>query len=144
MSASRWIAEGILNNFFRGQNVAPPTQRFMRLFISDPTPDAVGTEVQGGGYVPQAIAFTAPERDGDVSQIVNTAEIRFPVATADWGNISHYGIFTAATGGNMLAFAPVTVPKAIEAGDEAKFLAGACRVRVLGQQVVASAAALEI
>lgn len=144
MSASRWLSEGILNNFFRGQNVAPPANRFMRLFISDPTADAVGTEVQGGGYVPQAIAFTVPERDGNISQIANTAEIRFPVATADWGNISHFAIFTAATGGNMLAFAPVSVPKVIEAGDEAKFLAGSIRVRVLGQHVMAQAAVLEV
>ena len=121
MNASDWLEERILNHFFRNTNTPPPTQHFIGLFISNPTDAGTGTEVQGGGYARRAIAFTAPTQVSGRGQISNNAEIRFPIATANWGTVSHFGIFTAATGGNFLAHGPVTVSKLIEAGDEAKF-----------------------
>jgi len=105
------------------------------LYISDPTDANIGTEVQGGGYARRQATFTAPEQvdrpspaTGTRAQISNSAEIRFPVATANWGNISHFGIMTAATGGNLLAHGAVPTPRQIEAGDEAVFRANTLSV----------------
>ena len=137
-NAGRWLAESLLNHFLRNVNTAAPPQHFLRLFISNPTSEDIGTEVQGGGYVPQAITFTAPEAVDGFIQITNAAEIRFPVATADWGNISDFTIHTAASGGNMIAFTAVAVPKLIEEGDEAKFIAGSIIIRVAGDSITAS------
>jgi len=137
-TVSTWLAGRMLDHFFRNTATAPSAQLFLRLYISDPTMQDTGTEVQGGGYVPQQISFTAPTVvDGNI-EIANTAEIRFPVATADWGNISHFTIHTAATGGNMLAFAAVDIPKLIETGDEAKALPEHVKIRIVGNTPVAS------
>jgi len=131
MKATNYLEAAILNHFFRNTPQTPAAQLFVRLYISDPTDEDVGTEITGGGYVPQIVAFTAPVQvdrpspdTGTRAQISNNAEIRFPVATSDWGTISHFGIATAATGGQLLAHAPVPVPKIIENGDEAKFNVG--------------------
>ena len=119
--ASKYLEDATLNYFFRNQNVTRPTAHFLALYISDPTDNNTGTEIQGGGYARRPITFTAPAASGGTTTIGNNAEIRFPVATSNWGNISHFGILDASTGGNLLAHAPVPVPKIIESGDEAKF-----------------------
>jgi len=138
MNAGRWLAESLLNHFFRNSAVVPPPQCFVRLFISNPTAEDIGTEVQGGNYTPQPVTFSAPVAVDGFIQITNTTEIRFPVATADWGNVSDFTIHTAAEDGNMIAFAAVPVPKLIENGDEAKFIAGSIIVRVAGDNITAS------
>jgi len=137
-NAGRWLAESLLNHFFRNTPIVSPPQLFLRLFLSSPTSADIGMEVQGGAYAPQRITFTAPEMVAGFIQIRNATEIRFPVATEDWGNISDFAIHTAATGGNMLAFTAVPIPKMIETGDEAKFIAGSIIIRVAGDSIVAS------
>lgn len=134
MNASTFLETAALNHFFRNQPQTPSAQLFVALYISDPTDDNVGTEIQGGGYARQQIAFSAPvqvpAQVGTKGQIANNAEIRFPVASTDWGVVSHFGILTAATGGNLLAHAPVPVPKIIESGDEAKFNVGTLTISI--------------
>ncbi len=121
MNASNYLEEAVLNHFFRNGNIPSPSQLYLALYISDPTDSDTGTEIQGGGYQRMPIGFTAPKQTGGKGTIQNNAEIRFPIASANWGTISHFGIRTALTGGELLAYAPVPVPKLIESGDEAKF-----------------------
>ena len=101
-SASNWLEEAILNYFFRNQSVAQPTQIFLALYINDPTDADTGTEVTGGSYARQQTTFGAPTQTGDKGVISNNQKVEFPIATTDWGNISHWGIRTAQTGGNLL------------------------------------------
>ena len=124
MSASTILEGQILNHFFRNQPQTPAANLFVALYISDPTDDDIGTEISGGAYARQPITFTAPVQVSGKAQISNSAEIRFPVATSNWGTISHFGIRNAATDGILLAHAPVPIPKLIENGDEAKFNVG--------------------
>lgn len=121
MNASNYLEEAVLNHFFRNGNVTSPPQLYLALYISDPTDGDTGTEIAGGGYQRQLITFSAPAQTSGKGTIQNDTEIRFPVATANWGTISHFGVRDALTGGNLLAHAPVPVPKLIESGDEAKF-----------------------
>jgi len=131
MSAGVWLEQATLNHFFRNTPVVPPSQLFLALYFSDPTDDDVGAEIQGGAYTRQIITFSEPVRTAEGGSIIfNDTEIRFPVATSNWGTISHFAIRTAATGGLMLAHAPVPVPRLIENGDEAKFHSGTLIVRM--------------
>lgn len=130
MNASNYLEEAVLNHFFRNGNVASPPQLFLALYISDPTDNDTGTEVAGGAYVRQPINFIAPVQTSGKATIQNESEIRYPVATADWGTVTHFGIRTAQTGGNLLACAAVPLPKLIENGDEAKFNAYALTVTI--------------
>jgi len=53
-----------------------------------------------------------------------SAAIEYSTATASWGTISHIGIWDAATGGNMLAYAALSASKAIASGDVFRIPAG--------------------
>lgn len=121
-TASEWLEAAILNHFYRGENVPPP-QVFLALYLSDPTDADIGLEVNGEGYIPQPITFSEPEpRENETGHIINNStEIRFPTAGADWGLITHIGIRTAATDGNLLSHTPLRVPREIKSGDEAVF-----------------------
>lgn len=100
--ASNWLEEAILNYFFRGQSVAQPTGIFLALYINDPTDADTGTEVSGAGYQRQQVTFGSPVQTGDKCVISNNQKIEFPIAGDDWGNISHWGLRSAQTGGNLL------------------------------------------
>ena len=130
MNASNWLEERILNHFFRGIATQPSAQCFLALFISDPTDAGIGTEVQGGSYTRKVINFTAPAQVDGRGTIFNDTEIRFPVATSNWGTVTHFGIYTAATDGDLLAHGVVIIPKLIETGDEARFNANALSVSI--------------
>ena len=100
----------------------PPAQTFLALFTATPTPSGGGTEVgSGSGYGRQVITFTAPAS----GQCSNTADIVFPIAVvADWGTITSYGIYDAASGGNLLYFANLSTPRYVAVSDQLKFPAG--------------------
>lgn len=100
--ASNYLEEAILNYFFRNQAVAQPTTLYLALYINDPTDADTGIEVSGGGYSRKQVTFGAPVQTGDKCVISNNAKIEFDIATTDWGNISHWGIRTAASGGSLL------------------------------------------
>ena len=54
----------------------------------------------------------------------NGTDITFPTASADWGTCVAMGIFDAATAGNLLYWATLTVSKIVSNGDTAKFATG--------------------
>lgn len=101
-AASNWLEESILNYFFRNTAVAQPTRVYLALYINDPTDADTGTEVSGLGYTRQQVTFAVPTQVGEKGSITNSQKIEFPIATEDWGNISHWAIRTAETAGNML------------------------------------------
>lgn len=101
-SASNYLEEAILNYFFRNQSVAQPTTLYLALYLNDPTDADTGTEVSGAGYSRKQITFGAPVQTGDKAVISNNAKIEFDIAQSDWGQVSHWGIRTAQTGGNLL------------------------------------------
>lgn len=83
-------------------------------------------EVAGGSYARKAATFTNTGNNPTVA--ANNAVIQFDQATADWGTIAHFGIWSAATGGSLLAYSPVTTPKTIGVGDVARWDTGTLTV----------------
>lgn len=115
--ASNWLEEAVLNYFFRNQSVAQPTALYLALYINDPTDADTGTEVSGGSYARQQVTFGAPTQTGDKGVISNNQKIEFPIATADWGNVSHWGIRSAATGGNLLCRGSFSKVENVQSGN---------------------------
>ncbi len=120
---SNYLETALLNHVFRNTAYTSPTTVYVALYTSDPTDADTGTEVSGGAYARQTVTFTAPTQVNDKATIKNASEIVFPLATANWGTITHVGIRDAATGGNLLYHGALTTPKTIEAGDQFRFLA---------------------
>lgn len=87
---------------------------FAALFTTPTTDTGGGVEVSGGSYARTSVSgFTIPV-SGSCS---NSATVTFPPATAGWGTVTHFALFDAASGGNLLFHGPLTLPKIVNAGD---------------------------
>jgi len=117
---STYLANKLLDHTLRNVAYTPPSTVYLALYTSAPGAGDTGTEVSGGGYARQAVTFN-PASGG---QVVNSADVVFPAATASWGTITHIGVRDAATGGNLLYYAALSTVKTIAAGDQIKFPAG--------------------
>jgi hypothetical protein len=94
---------------------------YLSLHTSSPSGAGAGsTEVSGGGYVRQAVTFDAAA-DGEKA---NADAVTFPTASSSWGTVTHFGLFSASSGGSLLFYAPLTSPVAVGTGALATFEAG--------------------
>ena len=119
MSFSNYLETKILDHVFGGTAYTAPATLYVALYTAAPSDTGGGTEVSGGGYARQTIAFTT---SGDTTS--NTAAVEFPTATANYGTVTHVGVFDASTGGNLMAYAALTSSKAIETNDVFRIPAG--------------------
>ncbi len=112
MSFSDYLETKVLDHVFAGTAYTAPATLYVALFTAAPSDSGGGTEVSGGAYARQTIAFTT---SGDTTS--NNAAIEFPTATANYGTVTHVGIYDASSAGNLMAWAALTSSKTIETGD---------------------------
>jgi hypothetical protein len=99
---------------------------FVSLHTADPGTTGA-SEVSGGAYARQGpITFANAGSEPTVAS--NSAILTFPAATASWGTIGWFGIWTAATAGTFQGSGALTAAKLINSGDTARFLAGALTI----------------
>lgn len=128
MSMSNYMEEKIINAILRATSYTSPGSVYLALYQTDPTDADSGTEVSGGGYARQLIAFNAPTQVNGKATAVNSAEIRFPVATGSWGTVTHVGIRDASVAGNLLFYGPLNTSKSISIDDQLVFAAGDIKI----------------
>jgi len=136
---TNYLENKLIDWFFRGQAFTPPATIYIGLMttVTDGEAGTI-TEVSGGSYARVAVtsslanwagtqgAGTTVASTGTGGATSNNNAVTFPAPTADWGQATHFGLFDAASGGNMLAQAALTTPKTINNGDPApSFAAGA-------------------
>lgn len=121
MSFSNTYETHVLNYVFTATSVTRPTAWYLALFTSNPAEDASGSEVSASGtaYARQSAAFTV---SGNTAS--NSAAIEFPTATASYGTVTHVGVYTASSGGDLIAYAALSTSKAIDTGDVFRVPAG--------------------
>jgi len=90
------------------------------LFTSATNDAGGGTEVTGGSYARQVMAFDTPV----AGATQNTSDVTFPTPTAGWGTITHTALFDAVTGGNMKMHGALAVSKTILTGEAFRFSLG--------------------
>ena len=126
---TNYLEDKIINHLFGdatgtsgADHYTAPTTWYVGLQTASPSDSAGGTEVSGGGYARQSVAWTLTS--GGVAQASNTSAITFPTATTDWGTVTHAGIYDAATSGNLVAYETLTKadfstanPKTVNTGD---------------------------
>lgn len=126
MSALSAYLENALNDHVLGSTsfTKPATVHFA-LFTAAPTESGGGTEVSGGSYARVAVTNNStnfPNSSGGAKS--NNTAITFPTATASWGTVTAFGVFDAASGGNLLYFGNLGTSRTIASGDTARFAAG--------------------
>lgn len=114
MSFTNTYENHVMNYVFTSTSVTRPTAWYIGLFTTDPTDTgAAGTEVSGFGYARTAVTFSVT---GDTA--TNSAAVEFPAATGgNWGTITHIGVMTASSAGDMIVHSALTTAKAINDGD---------------------------
>lgn len=119
-AASDYLENELLDHVLSNAAYTSPTTVYVGLFTSDPTDAGTGTEVSGGSYARESASF-ATASGGSAS---TNADITFTTATANWGTITHVGIYDASTAGNLLFHGAVTTSKTIESGDTFQISSG--------------------
>jgi hypothetical protein len=104
---------------------------YVALYTTDPTDADSGAELTDSGYVRQQAhasvvsdGFTVPSNG--VSTNGNT--VAFPAVVDIQVTITHWSIFDAQSGGNMLYHAPLTSSKILDPSDVLSFPVGSLSV----------------
>lgn len=125
MSKSDYLENALLDHQLGGPDYVRPVTVYVALFTVAPTDAGGGTEVVGGSYARVAITNNATNFPAAVAgSKANGTVITFPTPTAGWGVVTHFGIFDAASGGNLLRWGPLTVAKTVDPGDQLSFPPG--------------------
>lgn len=100
---------------------------YVALFKTNPTDTGSGAEVNDSGYQRQRAhttvasdGFTVPA-NGSAS---NTKNLIFPPIVDAQVTVTHWGIFDAQSGGNLLYHAPMLNPKTLDPTDVVSFPVG--------------------
>lgn len=128
---SDYVENKLVDLILRGQAFTAPTNTYVALFTATPSDSGGGTEVSGGSYARVAVSgalaswagtqsagsTTASSGTGGVTS--NNAAVTFPSPTANWGSITHWGVFDANTSGNLLFWAALGTAKTVNNNDAA-------------------------
>lgn len=119
---SNYLENKLVDHVLRATTYTAPATVYVALFTAVTDAEAgTGTEVTGGAYARQAVAFDAPTN----GTTQNTSTVTFPTATADWGTVTHAALFDASTAGNALtAIKALAASKVVNTTDVIRFLAG--------------------
>lgn len=105
----------VAGNLFRTEtSPAIPTEYYIGLSTTEPT--ATGTNVSepstSAGYGRVLLENLSTPTNGVVT---NTANINFEESTSSWGTITHFVIYDAEIGGNLLMYGALSTPRVVEA-----------------------------
>lgn len=122
-SFSNYLEDKILDHIF-GKASYTSSTIYVGLSTAEPLDDGSGlAEPSGNGYA-RVVTSTSDWNVASTGTIDNVNTITFSEATGDWGTITHFVLFDAATAGNMLAYGALSQSKVINSGDTGKFDAG--------------------
>lgn len=134
------LENAIIDNLLRGQSLdfgggasgAATSSVYVGLFTSLPIGGIGGTEVTGGDYARVEVAsttgnWTAPSN----GETANAVPVKFPVPSADWGEVLGVGIWSAASSGTLLLHGTISPTRTITNGQAAPvFVPGALILRL--------------
>lgn len=99
-----------------------PTAWYLALYTAAPSDSGGGTEVSTGGYARKSVTFSAASTPGGTTSNSNT--VSFTASGANYGTVTHVGIFDALTTGNLLWHGAMTASKVVNDGDTLEFSIG--------------------
>lgn len=122
MSALSDYAENkVLDAIGANATFTTPSAVYLGLSTASFNDDGSGTEISGNNYARVAVSFGSAA-SGTMS---NDAAIEFAAATGSgFGTVSHWGLFDAASSGNLLVHGSFSASKQISSGDVLKIAVG--------------------
>ena len=122
MSAmSDYLEVKILDHITARTAYTAPSAVYLGLSTGDFTDTGSGSsELTGNNYSRVSVAFDAAASGATQ----NTSAIDFAAASGNWGTVSHWALFDAASGGNALIVGAFSASKTIETNDVLRIAAG--------------------
>ena len=121
---SDYLELKFLDHFTGTASTTAPSAVYLGLATASLADDASGTELSGNNYTRKAITFASASG----GSIASNSAVEFNSATGSWGTISHWGIWDASSGGNLLFHGAFTASKAIATGDILKVASGSLTI----------------
>lgn len=114
MNTTYFLNQVMGNVFGTKKSPALPTKFYLGLSSTTPTVEGTGvTEpLSSANYERVEIDVLSEPTNG---VITNTDSISFDESTANWGRMTHFVIFDAQEGGNLLIFDALSTPRNVEA-----------------------------
>lgn len=131
MSAfSTYLSQRIIGGTLRGEALTLPAGLFLAQATASFTDDNVtANEIAGAWYARQpATAWAAPVGAGNVTS--NSNQIQYNAVTGSAVTNSHWGLYDAITGGNLLYHGAHTTAKVMNVGDVIVVGAGTLQITV--------------
>lgn len=122
-SFSDYWEDKILDHIFGKDMYTPPTI-YVALSTANPLDDASGLGEPIGNAYARVETSTSEWNFASGGFMSNANDIVFPKATGNWGTISHFALFDARVGGNMLAHGALNQPKTVDSSYTPIFDAG--------------------
>lgn len=135
MAFTNSVKAMVLDALYGKKPLTMPDVLYIGLSTTPPNPDGTNfSEPSGNGYARVAVPNdTTWWYDATVANPAiksNAIPILFNEATGPWGQVTHWGVFDAETGGNLLDWAPLTTPVTIDAGQQPQFREGDLQTRL--------------
>lgn len=138
---SDYLENKLIDHLLRATAFTAPATTYVGLLTAAPSDSGGGTEVTGGSYARASVASgtgawtatqggTSGASSGTTGTTGNAATISYATPSASWGTVTHFGVYDALTGGNLLFYGALTASKVINSGDSVSFAAGALTLQI--------------
>lgn len=127
------LEQDVLDHVMNKASYTAPTNWYVGLSTTTPTETGTNvTEPVGGAYarVSTGAADWNSATAADPSISDNANAVTFATATADWGTVTHFGLFTGSTGGTVQIWGALGTSKRIQTDDVAEFAAGTLDIKL--------------
>jgi hypothetical protein len=110
MALTNYLADNLLDHVLLGATYTAPADVYLALFTVLPAADGTGgTEVTGGSYARQSVAFSAAVN----GVAMNSAYVGFTAMPA--ATVVGSGLYDASTAGNLLMYGPFSTATLVQA-----------------------------
>lgn len=123
MSKSNYLENKVLDHVLGGSDYTRAATVYLALSTADPG-EAAGTiaEPSGNNYARLAVTNNATNFPAASSgSKSNGVDMTFATPSGTWGLVTHFAVFDASSGGNMLFYGALTVSKTINNTDTVLF-----------------------
>lgn len=127
---STYLSQALINSTLRGVAFSVPSSLYLALFTADPTDNNVtANEVTGSWYGRVATgSWAAATGTGNTTS--NNNQILFNAVTGSAITVTHWGIYDAASGGNLLYCGALAASKVLNVGDIMTVAPGALQITI--------------
>jgi len=100
-----------------------PANYYVALSTADPLGDGSGLAEPSGNSYARVETDAADWEEVTAFETHNVSLLAFSAATGSWGTITHFAVFDAASGGNLLFYGALDSPVAVGNGNQPQFAA---------------------